>query len=250
MRSHSSLTTAELLAVFTEEVGARGGSVTNTFHQGGRLFTRSVLPHTAEVRPGDRVQGGVALKATDEEVCLCPYVFRLVCSNGAIVAQTLGSRSLEYLHQQEPETALHSVRKAIEACSAPEVFTENVGKMRTASEAQVDLALNLMPLLSRFPTAGTPELLSQVMEQFFREGDQSQFGLANAVTAVARETRDPDLRWNLEEFGGGIAVGILPPAPTDGARAVRERVARAASATRRGLAGGTRRPVLAGDPGR
>ena len=28
----------------------------------------------------------------------------------------------------------------------------------------------------------------------------------NAVTSVARDTRDPETRWRLEELGGGIAI--------------------------------------------
>jgi hypothetical protein len=52
------------------------------------------------------------------------------------------------------------------------------------------------------------------MDQLIRTGDTTLFGLANAVTATARETRDPELKWDLEEFGGGIAIGapqISPP---------------------------------------
>ena len=35
----------------------------------------------------------------------------------------------------------------------------------------------------------------------------------NAVTSVARDTREPELRWRLEELAGGIAAHI-EPAPT------------------------------------
>jgi len=66
MLSSSNLTTAQVLAVFAEEVAARGGHVTDTFDDGQRLLTRSVLPRIEEVRAGDQVQGGVALKASAE----------------------------------------------------------------------------------------------------------------------------------------------------------------------------------------
>jgi hypothetical protein len=223
----ANLTTAQILTVFGEEVAARDGRVTDTFHDGQRLFTRSVLPHVEHVRPGDRVQGGVALKAIDERVWLYPYLFRLVCRNGAIVAETLEARSLDDLHEQEPETALQAVRDGIEACCAPEVFLGTVRKMRAACEVQADLALNLLPMLSRISPGGHAELLTRIMDQFFRAGDSSQFGLGNAVTAIARDTRDPELRWNLEDFGGGIAAGIVPRQPADGGRAVRAESVRA-----------------------
>jgi len=235
----SSLTTAQVLAVFAEEVAARCGSITDTFNDGRRLFTRSVLPHVEEVRPGDRFQGGVALKATAEEVWLYPYLFRLVCRNGAIIAETLEARSLGDLPQQEPDTARQSLREGIEACCAREVFVGNVRKMRTACEAEADLALTMLPLLTRLSTRGNAELLSQIMDRFFKEGDRSQFGLANAVTAVARDTRDPEVRWNLEEYGGGIAIGAVPQHPADGGAAATARLSR----TRRGSRPASRRTV-------
>jgi hypothetical protein len=228
MPARSSLTTAHILTVFTEEVAARGGRITDAFHDGQRLFTRSVLPNVDDVRPGDRVQGGVALKATAEGVWLYPYLFRLVCRNGAIIAETLASRSLGDLHQQEPDTAVQAIRECIEACRAQEIFPDTVRKMRTAGEVQVDVALTLLPLLSRLSTTeANGELLSQILERFFCEGDQSQFGLANAVTAVARDTQDPELRWNLEEFGGEVAIGTVPRHPANGGRAAMARLGRA-----------------------
>jgi hypothetical protein len=226
MRSRSSLTTAQVLTVFTEEIAARDGRITDTFHDGRRLFTRSVLPHVEYVRPGDKVQGGIALKATEERVWLYPYLFRLVCRNGAIMAETLEARSLGDPRQQEPEEALQSIRDGIEACCAQELFMDTVRKMRSACEVQADLAMAMLPMLSRLSAGSHAGLLGQIMEQFFRDGDQSRFGLANAVTAIARDTRDPDLRWNLEEFGGGIAVRIVPRHPGAGGRAAKARVGR------------------------
>jgi hypothetical protein len=216
----SSLTTADVLAVFAEAVAAHGGSVTDTFDDGRRLFARSVLAHVEEVRPGDGVQGGVAMKATDEGICLYPYLFRLVCRNGAIIAETLEARTIEDLPAQEPDAALRFIREGVEACCAREVFLGNIRKVRTVCATEVDLALTMLPLLSRLSARVNDGLLSQIMERFFHEGDRSPFGLANAVTAVARDTRDPELRWDLEELGGGIAIATSPRHPdTRGATA-------------------------------
>lgn len=223
----STLTAAGILEVFEEEITARAGSVTDTFLDGQRLFARSVLPFIEEVRRDDRMQGGVALKASDEGVCLYPYFFRQVCRNGAIMAETIASRFLGNVYDQQPAAAFDCIREGIAACCATDVFVDSLRKMRTACEMQVDLALNLLPLLSQLSTSMSTGLMSQIVNQFFREGDHSQFGLANAVTAVARETQDADLRWNLEEFGGGIAIGSVPRRPTDGGHAVVTRSRRA-----------------------
>lgn len=216
MLSSSGLTTNQVLAVFTEEVAARRGSVTEACNDGQRLFTRSVLPQVEEVRPGDQVQGGVALKATEGEVWLYPYLFRLVCRNGAIIAQTLEARSLVDLNLLEPEEALQVIGEGVGACCAAEVFGDTVRRMRIACAVEADLALTLLPQLARFSTLGNAHLLSQIMDRFFHEGDHSRFGLANAVTALARDTREPALRWNLEELGGAVALGSVPQRPTHG----------------------------------
>jgi hypothetical protein len=213
MLSSSGLTTAEVLEVFSEEVLVLGGRVTDSIDDGRRLFARSVLPGIEEVRRGDGVQGGVAVKALEGEVWLFPYVFRLVCRNGAIIAETVGSWSIAALHQQEPYAVLQSIREGVGICCGKEVFAENVRKMRTACEVQADFALTMLPMLSRLSGHGQREILAHIMNQFFREKDHSQFGLANAITAIARDTRDPELRWNLEEFGGAVAIGKAPNQP-------------------------------------
>jgi hypothetical protein len=74
----------------------------------------------------------------------------------------------------------------------------------------------MMPLVTRFSGTGHADLVRQVLDRFFHDGDPTQFGLMNAVTSLARDTRDPDLEWDLEVLGGGIAVGAVPPRPVGG----------------------------------
>jgi hypothetical protein len=95
--------------------------------------------------------------------------------------------------------------------------------MRSASEMQADLELNLLPLVTRLSEHNGAELFVQVMDRFLREGDQSQFGLGNAITSLARDTRDPSLKWDLEEFGGAVLIGTRPESPTPKGRSARLR---------------------------
>src|SRR5262245_39738744 len=141
MNSPTILTTGRILEAFNEGIAAHGGRVTDTFEDGRRLFAKSVLPREEEVRPKDRVQGGVALKATKEGVWLLPYVYRQICSNGAITATTVDSRSLGALHELESETAVERIHEGIAACCEPAVFLGSVRKMRSACQADSDFAL-------------------------------------------------------------------------------------------------------------
>ncbi len=209
------ISTAAIKGAFVEEITAQRGTVSDTFDDGRRLFLRSILPDVTEVRQGDRVQGGVALRANGREAWVHPYVFRQVCKNGAIMARAIQTRHVEDFELREPDEVLAEVREAVEACCAPEAFSEAAERMRSSQEVAIDLALTLMPFAARFPGA----ILSQLMRQFFGEGDRSAFGLGNAITATARDQSDPDLRWRLEEFGAGVFADPTPGRPSDDRRA-------------------------------
>ncbi|MEO2091789.1 MAG: hypothetical protein ABGY75_20230 [Gemmataceae bacterium] len=202
------LTTGAVLDEFTDVVADRGGSVSGVFYDGTRLFARSVLPAVDKVRRTDAFQGGVAVRATENDVWLYPFLFRQVCTNGAVITQTLDARHIPDLHDLDPDVAAELVREGVAACCAPEVFRANMDHVRTAAEQQADLALLLLPALGRFPEAANAHVLQQILRTFSDDRDGTRFGLMNAVTANAREAADPEVRWRLEELGGALAVGV------------------------------------------
>ena len=120
------LSTPEIRDIFAAEIAHAHGVVSETFEDGERLFTRSLLPSVADVRPNDKLQGGVALKATEREICLHPYLFRLVCKNGAIRAHAIQTRRIDLSDVLLPEIAAESLREAVSACCTKEAFAEGV----------------------------------------------------------------------------------------------------------------------------
>jgi hypothetical protein len=217
MQENDWLTTADIKAIFAEEILSAGGTVSETFDDGTRLFARSILPWVREIRQKDKLQGGVALRATVREVWVHPYVFREVCSNGAIMAHAIQTQHIEDLDCLTPEEATPLVRAAVQACCVEEAFTAATEEISAAGTIEADLALNMLPLLSRLRSHFATEILSDIMNRFFRDADRSRFGLMNAVTSVARDTRDPEVRWRLEELGGGIPAGRPPTTLPDDA---------------------------------
>jgi hypothetical protein len=209
--------TQEILEAFTEEISAREGKVIESFHQPGQLFVRSVLPHAEEIRAGDKVQSGVALRATDTAAWVYPYVFRLVCKNGAIMAHAAEGREIPNLESVPVFEAASLVREAVESCCEKNAFAAAAEQMRTAAQQPIDAVLSMMPLLSRMSSL-SPELARQIFKRFFHENDRTRYGLMNAVTAVARDTREHSMRWRIEELGGQIAfLQISEPVLDDGA---------------------------------
>jgi hypothetical protein len=176
---------------------------------GERLFARAVLPRDAEVGPGDRIQGGVAVRATGPDIMVHPYTFRQVCTNGAIAAHALQTRRLErtcspevFVSTYDLAVSLTDLRLAVRACAAREAFTVVAGEMRSAAEIQADVALHLLPAMAHWPRNLAAQWLPQIFGRFAEGGDRSAFGLLNAVTSVARDVSDPEVRWSLEELGG------------------------------------------------
>ena len=208
-------TTRELLDVLSAGVARHGGSVSNSFDDGRCLYARAVLPATREVARGDRLQGGVALRANEGEVCVHPYVFRQVCSNGAIFAQVVGTRVI----LQDEFNVLPQVVEAVGSCCGEETFAEAAGQMRSAQNVHANMMLNLAPFLSKLPREYVQRFLRDVAAQFNRERDRTRYGLMNAVTATARETHDPDLRWRMEELGGAVAAASRDPVWSSGGHA-------------------------------
>lgn len=206
------LTTRVIGEVFSDEIKAVGGTVSDTFDDGERLFLRSILPGIEEVRPKDRMQGGVALRATEQEIRVHPYLFRQVCRNGAIVVQAIETRHIELQTLPPPDESevVVEVREAVRECCSAEVFSKNMQAMRTASEQEADFALQLLPMLSRLPRKHAGRLIAEIMTRFRAEKDRSTLGLVNAVTSLARDTSDPQMRWELEELGGGMPARLEP----------------------------------------
>jgi hypothetical protein len=213
MAFQDGLTTGEIATVFADEIAALGGSISDKFDDGARLFIRAVLRQEREVQPRDRVQGGVALRAIQEEVSIHPYVFRQVCQNGAIIAQSVETRLIDrtdFTYDPDAELAL-AIRDSIRECCEPEVFENVATAMRSAVNSPVDLALNLMPMLSRWPSGFGTEIFGRIVDEFFKTQRSSRFDLMNAVTAVARDTTDPETRWQLETIGGAVPFDAPTP---------------------------------------
>jgi len=210
-------TTQDIKECFLREIAQLGGSVSNAFDDGARLYLRSILPPTEEVRPGDRMQGGVALRATGNEICVHPYTFRQVCRNGAIAAQALGSQVVDRVEEEyAAESVLSELAEAVRGCASPDAFTATVNELRSAATREADMVLNVMPMLTQLSADMAPHILAQIAGRFMRDRDRSVFGLLNAITSLARDTSDPDLRWRLEEFGGGVPARLTPrPVPDD-----------------------------------
>ena len=216
IESYHNLTTATISAVFADSVVDHSGRVTEIHDAGTRLFLRALLPFQEEVRPGDRMQAGLALRASESEISLHPYLFRQICRNGAIMAHSIQSCHVEYSQYASEEDVIWLLWDAIGACCEREVFTANVGDVRTSVHVEADSALNHTLNQLHWQSVLPKTILDVIFKRFSSSRNKSRFSLMNAITSVARDTRDQEQRWRLEELGGGIGAGISPKQPFAG----------------------------------
>ena len=205
-------TSQDLLEAFREEIATAGGTVSDALDDGQRLIARAVLLTSSEIRMGDQVNAGVAIRAMSNEIVVHPYTLRRVCTNGAIAVEALESQHFERIHAEttwslnyEASTMLTNVREAIRACAGPEAFATSVSDMQRAAAVDGEMAIQLLVQSKYFAGYGARVASYMDIVDRYRAGDdRSAFGVMNAVTSLARETRDPEVRWSLEQLGGSV----------------------------------------------
>jgi hypothetical protein len=193
----------EIERIVREEAAAQGGYVHELLCDEGRLYARTVNTPIAEVAPNDAIQAGVAVRVNGADVWVRPYIFRQVCLNGAIVANT--DEAEEFDLQVIGTTALQEshLREAITACGRVKVLTREALHFRSLRAHRIDRAMMMMAMIKTHHAGVTQTDLLDILAQFESE-EQNLWGMMNAVTAVARETRDPNRKWLLEEIGAMI----------------------------------------------
>jgi hypothetical protein len=202
----------EILEALEHEVRDLGGTLRDVYAEGDVLYARAILADAMDLRPDDRIHSGVAVRTHDTEVLVHPYTYRVVCTNGAVAAYATGSRVIERVDLAAPTAAINAVlselREAVRGCAASPTLEKTVRAMRSAAERDADLLLQLMPVLPHMPPAVRSSVLRTIVRRFEADGDRSVLGLVNAVTSVARDTADPEIRWRLEELGAAMLAQV------------------------------------------
>jgi hypothetical protein len=217
--------TQDIHATVVDELALMRGTVSDRFDDGRRLFLRAILPLSGEVRPKDIVEGGIAVRTVGHEIEVCPYLFRQVCRNGAVMPQVVETRRIERVDFAAPSKAIDAViehvRETMRACAAAEIFDHATRQIRLATTTEVSSDISSLLRFSSMWRTIPAELQDDIVETFLADDDRSVFGLMNAVTSVARDQDDPEVRWRLEELGGGVPAMKFPRVRPDGSEAER-----------------------------
>jgi len=190
----------------------------------------------AEVRVGDVVQAGFVV--SNSEVGLGslrvePLVFRLVCKNG-LICKDLAQKKYHVGRQvnASDDSAYELYSEATLAQDDKAFFMKVQDVVRAAvDESKFMLTVNKMREATKIPLKQEPvkavELLADkfqltenergdILRQLFMQGDNSRYGLVNAVTAASKIAKTYERATDLERIGGEILAlpvprNMLPP---------------------------------------
>ena len=185
------------------------------------MYIKVVNPRlTAEVVPGDIVQGGVIITNSETgqgSVCVQPLVYRLVCSNGMVVNDAKMRRyhvgrltstdddfqiySQETLDADDQAFVL-KLQDTVRAAVGEAKFAAVLEKMRQSKDAKLNTAD--IPSVVKLASSSfkiTEAESAGVLQHLIEGGDLTLYGLANAVTRYSQDVESYDRATRLEEIG-------------------------------------------------
>ena len=190
----------------------------------------------AEVKVGDVVQAGFVV--SNSEVGLGslrvePLVFRLVCKNG-LICKDLAQKKYHVGRQvnasddsayelysdatlaQDDKTFFMKVQDVVRAAVDETKFMLTVNRMRESTQIPLahDPVKSVELLADKFQL--TENERGDILRQLFMGGDNSRYGLVNAITAASKIAKTYERATDLERIGGVILSlpvprNILPP---------------------------------------
>lgn len=192
-----------------------------------RMYLKFILTHTeAEVGVGDIVKAGIVISNSEVgfgAVKVEPLIWRLVCTNGMIVADR-GMKKYHVGRQIEAQVEaaqvvfrdetvkaddkafMLKVEDIVRAAADETLFQAIVDDLRELGDKKIEGN----PVAS-IQTLAKKEKLSDkeqgnVLRHLVEGGDLSQWGVVNAVTRASQDQVDYDRCTELERLGGKIAM--------------------------------------------
>lgn len=190
----------------------------------GRLYIKAVYPKLeGEVSKGDVVQAGIAISNSEVglgALTIQPLVYRLVCLNGAIFADSkfsqrhlgqkiVGMENVAHLLSNEALAADDKamslkVRDVIRACFDQAVFAQRLDALRVAKGDKLVGDINEVVEVVSKRNAFSDFEKTNILRNLIEGADLSRYGLHNAITRTAQDVDSYDRATVLETVGGNI----------------------------------------------
>ncbi|MCG2741082.1 MAG: DUF932 domain-containing protein [Syntrophaceae bacterium] len=190
------------------------------------MFIKATTPRMqGEIRVGDIVQGGLLIRNSEvgaSRLAIQPFVNRLRCENGMVIAEMLGGAGFSQIHlggrksagvyqfsdttmQLENMAIFSKIRDVIRQTFEPGWFNQTIAALKATTENKVPLPERAIGNV--VDMAGLPDSTRDaILKAYLGEPDPTQYGIVQAVTAYARDITSPEDRVSMEELGGRLAL--------------------------------------------
>ena len=171
---------------------------------------------TVEIREQDVIYGGLIIRNSEVGASAFrvePFLLRKVCENGLIRKYALKRIHLGRQTQEtgeidwsdetrelEDKALWAKARDIIRQTFDPKIFESWTEKLKESAEIVIEKPIKAVNNIVRF--AGLRE--EQKNELLMHFSEHTKYGLINALTTLARETKSIDEQIRLEEFGGKL----------------------------------------------
>ena len=191
-----------------------------------RMTIRALLPSLErEIRTGDVVQAGVQIRNSEVgagKLEVAPFVWRLVCLNGMVLpAQGLSAIHLGARVTDDEATRRIFARDTLRADDVAFFLKARDAVKAAITETQFELIVDQLRAATTGETIDQPveatrsltatfdlteEEGGSILAQLASGGDLSRWGMANAVTAAAKQADSFDRQHDLESLGWKVAT--------------------------------------------
>lgn len=182
-----------------------------------RLYIKAITEQVqTEVKPGDIVSAGVIVSNSETgngSLSIKPLVYRLVCSNGAIVDDFAHKQyhvgriqKIEEFNFSNETLAADDkafwlkIRDLVKYTLEETTFDKIVNVMREATYRKIEDPANAIELVTKKHNLLEGEK-KNVLNHLITGGDLSSWGLGNAVTRAAQDVESYDRSTELEGIG-------------------------------------------------
>ena len=217
MNCGSVLTNEGITGILNNEIAALGGNVSD-YDEGDCLYIRATLPNVDPLWPGDDVQGGIAVRATADDIRVQPYIVRHANSNGLIITHPIEthclSRSTPSSSMVDKTKITKRLRYAVKSCSSRQNFKRSADQMRSLKDQKIyeqdfdEEFMHFMAKISRveeISPKADDNIIDRIFIKYYQEKDGTLFGFLDAVTATAQDI-DVHLEPLFRCFRRGIPV--------------------------------------------
>lgn len=171
-------------------------------------YCRALLPMKEEVRPRDVLHQGAALRMHPRQIEVVPFVFRQVCSNGAIWSHNADAFSLQITAGTTEGQVVKFVESSTAFAARAETFQSCLAEIRAGITRRIDIGSVVTSLFrSRGSEMDDTALMLVFAEMVNQPAASTRYDAMNIVTAGARTVPDPELKWRMESLATRLLVG-------------------------------------------